>query len=284
MSAKRYKLLLIRGLEHSGTTILDLSLGKNSKFVGLGEAARLVRRPSPMDKHDGPLRLRTSDSSSHLCTCGVVASKCSVWGDYLTWLVDNDSEGMPFKYANLLDRCAPRDSSIWAVDSYQDDLTLLSLPSEYFDLRIIHLVRDIRSWLPGRIKAARREGLPFSKIRGAARWVYVNTKFARLFDASGIPVFRLGYEEFAMHPEVCLRMICKWVNIPFNIKMLTPGDGAGSHVLLGNSIRKNNSRIKSIKYDASWMSGSIDPVSSFCILMPFVNRMNQNLVYSNSIF
>jgi len=35
-------LLLIRGLGHSGSTILDLALGAHSSILGLGEAVRVV--------------------------------------------------------------------------------------------------------------------------------------------------------------------------------------------------------------------------------------------------
>ena len=37
MSSKRLKLLLIRGLGHSGTTMLDLALGAHPQIIGLGE-------------------------------------------------------------------------------------------------------------------------------------------------------------------------------------------------------------------------------------------------------
>ena len=283
MNNHRYRLLLIRGLEHSGTTILDLALGGNPQIVGLGEASRLLREPRPGDKHNGPRLLRGPERFSRLCTCGETASNCSVWGDYLSWLVENDSVNMSLKFACLLDRYASRDSNVWCVDSYQDDLSLLSLPSEKFDLRIIHLVRDIRSWLPGRIKASRREGLPFSRIRGAARWIYVNNKFSRVFNASSLPILRMGYEEFAMYPELCLRMICKWIGVPFCDNMLSPGAYSGSHVLLGNPIKNNSLKFKSINYDASWMSGNFDVVSSSCVFLPFVAKMNKKLVYSNNL-
>ena len=39
------RLLLIRGLGHSGTTILDLALGAHPKVVGVGEATRILARP-----------------------------------------------------------------------------------------------------------------------------------------------------------------------------------------------------------------------------------------------
>ena len=37
------KLILIRGLGHSGTTILDTILGKHSSIVGIGEGIRVLR-------------------------------------------------------------------------------------------------------------------------------------------------------------------------------------------------------------------------------------------------
>ena len=109
MNDARYRLLLIRGLEHSGTTILDLALGGNPQVVGLGEASRLLREPRPGDKHNGPRLLRGPDRFSRLCTCGETAGNCSVWGDYLSWLVDNDFEDMSFKFAKLLDRYGSHD-------------------------------------------------------------------------------------------------------------------------------------------------------------------------------
>ncbi len=44
MAAPR-RLLLIRGLGHSGTTILDLALGAHPAITGLGEAVRLLETP-----------------------------------------------------------------------------------------------------------------------------------------------------------------------------------------------------------------------------------------------
>ena len=41
----RPRLLLIRGLGHSGTTILDLALGAHPSIIGLGEAVRILERP-----------------------------------------------------------------------------------------------------------------------------------------------------------------------------------------------------------------------------------------------
>ena len=44
LNTPKRHLLLIRGLGHSGTTILDLALGAHSQITGLGEAVRLLEK------------------------------------------------------------------------------------------------------------------------------------------------------------------------------------------------------------------------------------------------
>jgi hypothetical protein len=70
-------LLLIRGLGHSGSTILDLALGAHPRMVGLGEAVRIQQRPQPGEDHRGPAQLRRDLKHQRLCTCGKVAVRMS---------------------------------------------------------------------------------------------------------------------------------------------------------------------------------------------------------------
>ena len=79
-SPARRRLLLIRGLGHSGTTILDLALGAHPLLVGLGEAARILERPGAGEEHRGPAQLRHGLRFERRCTCGAVAAECPVWG------------------------------------------------------------------------------------------------------------------------------------------------------------------------------------------------------------
>ena len=75
MSATRFRLLLIRGLGHSGTTMLDLALGAHPQIIGLGEAARILATPKPGDEHRGPSQLRGAIVERR-CTCGAIAAEC----------------------------------------------------------------------------------------------------------------------------------------------------------------------------------------------------------------
>ena len=281
MIKSRPKLLLIRGLGHSGTTILDLALGANPDVMGLGEAARLLRPPEITDAHDGPYRLRNDMRFKRLCSCGSVAAECSIWGEYLEWLRLNDDLSMDQKVLKLLDSDSRSGGDFLYVDSYQDDLSMLRLPVDLFDLRVIHLVRDIRSWLPRRVRSARSEGKHFSSFRNAFRWIYVNQKFSNVFRESGLPVLRVGYEELALRPEFTLKLICKWLHLDYTQQMLRPGLYSKSHILLGNRVRQQSDRNQQIAYDASWLKESGLGFSAFLFSLPFITQMHRDLVYSN---
>ena len=94
MSRGKQRLLLIRGLGHSGTTILDLALGAHPQITGLGEAVRLLEKPAAKDSHRGPAQLRGDLRHQRLCTCGQVADACPVWGAMLRWLINLEYKKM----------------------------------------------------------------------------------------------------------------------------------------------------------------------------------------------
>ena len=282
MANLRPKLLLIRGLGHSGSTILDLALGAHPDVMGLGEAARILLPPRRTDKHDGPYNLRNELRFERLCSCGSVAANCPLWGDYLEWLRLNDELFLDKKVLRLISTSPHQNSDIWYVDSYQDDLSMLQLPLHLFDLRVVHLVRDIRSWLPGRVRSDLREGRLFSSWRNAFRWVYVNQKFSHIFHQSEIPTLHLGYEEFALRPELSLRLICDWLGIDFSRQMLTPGLHSKSHILLGNRVRQNGDQNRLITYDGSWLTSNNLNFSACLLALPCIAKMNRSLVYSNN--
>ena len=98
------KLLLIRGLGHSGTTILDLALGAHPLMLGIGEGVRILRKPAAGEELRGPARLREELRHQRLCTCGLTAAQCPVWGNVLEWLPQNDHLRLSDKLRYLLDR------------------------------------------------------------------------------------------------------------------------------------------------------------------------------------
>ena len=283
MSSKSLKLLLIRGLGHSGTTMLDLALGAHPQIIGLGEAARILATPKPGDEHRGPSQLRGSHRFERRCTCGVIAAECPIWGPQLEWLRLHDQMPMQEKVLRLL-KGSPHDGgAVWHVDSYQDDLEMMRLPEAMFDIRIIHLVRDVRSWVHSRARAGRKSGLRLPNLRQLARWWRVNAKFERSFRQSPYPVFHLGYEEFALQPQRSLELLSAWLSIDFQEVMLAPGQNSSSHILAGNRVRFDVERSRTIAYDGAWLAAPAPTAAHLALLLPNVARMNRRLVYSNGL-
>ena len=174
-------LLLIRGLGHSGSTILDLALGAHSQVVGLGEAARVLARPTPEEAHKGPQKLRGDLRFERRCTCGALAADCPLWGPLLDWLPGHDDQPLEQKFNRLVQPLAAA-SPRWVVESFQADEQLLEARSLGRPVRVIQLTRDVRSW----VHSESRRGVA-RHGRGAAvgwrsllRWWRMNRRWEQL--------------------------------------------------------------------------------------------------------
>ncbi len=278
------KLLLIRGLGHSGTTILDLALGAHPQMVGLGEAARILARPAPSDAHRGPAQLRGDLRFERRCTCGEIASECPVWGPVLAWLPEHDHCTLAVKMQRLihsLEGAQALDSSAtsWVIDSYQGDFSLPFEPDSDLDIRVIHLTRDLRSWVHSRARSGRERGRWFPGLKPLLRWCWMNARHERLLQRCPHPVLRLGYEQLALDPEASLRRICTWLGLEMSEQMLQPGQFSTSHVLSGNRMRFDAKRSAAIRYDASWMAAPTG-LGQAALAVPWVAALNRRLVYS----
>jgi len=278
------RLLLIRGLGHSGTTILDLALGAHPELIGLGEAVRLLRQPGPGEETRGPALLRGNLRHERLCTCGCTAATCPVWGPMLAWLSEHDERPLLDKVHRLLDAVAEREPGrSWVVESYQDDMDLPLVADPELEIRILHLTRDLRSWVHSRSREARRRGRWLPGLRPVLRWCRVNARQERVLKGSGHPVLHLGYEQLALQPEQSLRRVCDWLEIPFSEQiseqMLAPSRHSSSHILSGNRMRFDPGRGSRIRYDAAWLQAGTS-LASLALLLPWVAALNRRLVYS----
>ena len=278
----RPKLLLIRGLGHSGTTILDLALGAHPSIMGLGEAVRILERPRPCEAQRGPAQLRGNLQYERACTCGKLASDCPVWGPLLRWLPDHDDWPLKLKLKHLLATLPSADQPLWVVDSSQDDRLLPFWIENDLEIRVIHLTRDVRSWVHSRSRKERQQGRWLPGLRPLLRWWRLSARDSHRFKALGNRVLRLGYEELALHPDVALRRVCAWLQLPFVEYMLQPGDYSTSHVLSGNRMRFDPSQRQRIQYDSSWMQAA-SGLTNLALWIPALSRLNRRLVYSGSL-
>ena len=283
MTSGKQRLLLIRGLGHSGTTILDLALGAHPQITGLGEAVRLLEKPSAKDSHRGPAQLRGELRHQRHCTCGLVADACPVWGPILRWLPAHDEQSLANKLKHLLAVLAPsagvstKDS--WVVESYQDDFVLPFLEDSALDIRVIHLTRDVRSWVHSRSRDGRQRGRWLPGLQPLLRWWRLSARHERQLQRCGKLVFRLGYEELALRPEQTLRRLCDWLELEFDPAMLAPVAQSGSHILSGNRVRFDAEKGAAILYDADWMTHGAG-IAQLALAWPPLAALNRRLVYS----
>jgi hypothetical protein len=260
-----------------------MALGAHPQIVGLGEAVRVLERPRPGEAHRGPQRLRGDYRFERLCTCGALAGRCAVWGPLLDWLPDHDDRPLVEKFNRLiapLTAEAPR----WMVDSFQADEQLLDPRALGRPVRVIHLVRDVRSWVHSEARRGiERHGRGAGAgWRSLLRWWRVNCRLEHRLRRSGCPVFTLGYEELALAPESAMRRLCSWLELDFEAAMLKPGLNSRSHIVSGNRMRFEPGQSDAIRYDAAWLSSRALSVR-LAPLLPSVGRLNRRLVYGNDL-
>lgn len=266
------KLILIRGLGHSGTTILDTILGKHSSIVGIGEGIRVLR--GVKKKGTMPKRLRSQERYELECTCNNLVPKCNVWGKTIEYIINNDEESLSKKFNYLSDKIYKNHGNkILIVDSSQSDLdSSISLSKEY-EIKVILLTKDIRSWVNSYEKKYNR-----NILRNIFTWYFVNRKIEKFLKRNNLDFIKVGYEEFALHTETILQKVFSWLEIN-NEKNLLNLSESKSHIVAGNRMRLNKKNNSKIIYDSSWKSRKSNIFRNL-LFKPFYSRNNE-LVYSN---
>lgn len=255
----RSKIIYIAGLGHSGSTILDMSLGTVSGVVGLGELKAL------MDDH-------TRDRHyTSVCSCGKKATDCIIWKDVPNLL--EGKKGDPEKIEAILNLLRKNfGKEIILVDSSKNSHAYLEYLHYHHDLRVIYLTRDARSWSYSRYLSTGKPVLYF-----VFRWLLENLKLLAQLRRMGITPLKAGYEELALFPEHVLKRIADFADLEYADSMLSPGL-TNSHIISGNVARADAKKRMSWKYDARWMvSGRMMLLSPLFLL---VHHMNRRLVFS----
>jgi hypothetical protein len=170
------------------------------------------------------------------------------------------------------------------VESFQSDQQLINAVDLGIPVRVVYLVRDVRSWSHNE---ARRGVTRYGRgitvgWRSLLRWWRVNRRTERLLQDSGHPIFHLGYEELALQPEAALRKLCDWLDIAFDLSMLQPGLNSRSHIVLGNPMLAKPVESHAIRYDAAWLTSTALSLR-VAPLLPSVAAMNRRLVYSQGL-
>ena len=90
MTESRRKMVFILGLSRVGSTMLDLVLGSNPKFVGLGEIFQVIRPDMNRFERNEP------------CSCGKLTDECPFWGVVADGLRQKKISGLEDRYRYTL--------------------------------------------------------------------------------------------------------------------------------------------------------------------------------------
>ena len=279
--------IYIAGSGRSGSTILERTLGEMPGFVNVGELIDLFWRVAPR---------------SERCGCGQVFASCPFWTGvgarafggwesehlaavhrlqsrvarqrHLPRLVAMPHSGRDFRanvtsygrhYASLYQAIAAEAGADYVVDASKRPAQALALARSGIDVRVIHLVRDVRGVAHSLSKhvtrphaVAEADVMSHRTPAGAAaRWVACQSEIA-LLGPCGLPVTQMRYEDFVVQPRRSTEQALTELGLPPGPSDLSHiGDGqiflGRSHGLSGNPSRFREGAV-TLRADELWRS------------------------------
>jgi hypothetical protein len=273
------RLLYLCSLPHSGSTMFSLFLGTHSRMVGLGGIDRAVQvLAEALEAKD--------DKKLHKlpCTCGVNATECPYWGPVAKEVSPRNWRDRRVRYElalEVFERVFGPEA--WPVDSSKhveplDDVHRIS----GLDLKVIHVIKDVRSLTASFIDQARRNKArtrpgPILAIEYFHRWLRENRKIEQALSHHKISTQRIGYEEACLAPESTMKTISGFVGVPVEKGSLQLRESR-SHLIVGNRMRGQEEK-QTLRYDHRWFARRDWLLAAF--LMPHILRYNSTAVYSN---
>jgi hypothetical protein len=267
--------LYIAGYGRSGSTLLDLLLGRIDGWFSMGEF-RLVW----YGRRDG-----------WRCACGDEVADCEIWSKVFARAGDiDDARALSLVKATVRTRRVPglvlphlpdghhaeRDeltgllASLYGaatevsgarvlVDSSKDPvygLVLAGIPS--IRLHVVHLVRDSRavawSWQRRRLRpeiGAADAYMPVrSPVRTSLDWDLRNG-LAHILGRRAASYTRLTYESFVRDPDAVVEAIARRVDPEANAAFRAPTTAGANHTVAGNPMRFERDAV-AVKPDTEW--------------------------------
>jgi len=262
MKKEKIKLILVVGVGHSGSTILDLIMNAHSQIFGVGEISHYKR----MRDHNA------------LCGCGKIMKECFFWNNIVkdvNWnflpLIGRSFLNMIFFSENYvyiedgvykkldiekyIDEFEKIYENILKVsgkkiifDSSKDpDRVELLIKSGKFDIVLLHLVRNGKGTVYSHIKLGRK---PLEYMK---EWFLLNlkTEVVGLRNKKIKKIFFL-YEDFAVGSEKIIKFILEQVDLNFEPEMLKNFRSKEHHEVGGNYKVKFEWSSQEIYLDEKW--------------------------------
>jgi len=300
------KVLYIAGDGRSGSTLLDRLIGAYPGVFSCGELGNL---------------LQSTNSTDEYCACSERARECSFWrGVMLEWSAavpgfsQDEYRALQHRYERLRALLRPFNDLSFSSRAFarytEYTLTLFKAISDLsgagvivdssksparalalsrvpgLDLRMLHLVRDVRGVAYSlRIPYRERPTTgPFanvkrrSNLRFVGTWALVNYFCERVGMKLPHPILFIRYEDYTADPDMVLAGVASLLDVP----RIDYQAGAGhlleqGHQIAGNVIRMGP--VQKIAPDENWRSyfGSFMQKGMYLLVLPLMLRYRYRL-------
>lgn len=285
-SGGRYPMIYVAGSGHSGSTLLEMFVSGAQCNVGLGEIFQLVDRRNPIIKNlDG-----------HLCSCGSGVADCVFWRPVIARLAKIPRGDENERYRALGEAVAAHFSpdTVMVDSSKTLDGLERAIASDAFDIKVLHLVRDVRSWLVSMQKSYRRNGVASwvenckraGLAKGTAKyllrhpladawqWQRLNSRVEEVVTRNGLPLLPVSYERLCFNTENVKQEIEAFIDAPI-ADYGTPGVRTNNHSIFGNRMRFKPEKLQTIQYDNGWFHDTTWLLPF--VLSPGLRQLNSRL-------
>ncbi len=265
------KVIYILSLEHSGSTVLDILLSSHPRIVSLGEIHFVLEN-----------KKTSIENTKDICSCLNKMNDCHFWGGYLNkYLKNNLDKSFAEKYKALLKYVNQSLGEDIIISDSSKKLSVLKqlLESDLrneIDLRIIFLIKDVRSWAISKKRVflkQKRKGNFY--LRHILSWYKANRKIKDYLEAKNLKYLQIGYEELCLKQDYINDLICDSLDI--KKEKLEFAKNGKHHIAYGNRMKLK--REQKLRYDYRWFSNW--KVNFLTVLLPFVFFWNKKNTYSN---
>ncbi len=278
------QVVFIASAPHSGSTLLEYLLAEDERTVAVGEVFQLVNPRS---------RLRHRLTGER-CGCGEPVTNCLFWRPALEALEALDGASAVERYGAVLEAFGdPLGGERVVIDSSKTLPALEALAgTPEVELRVIHLVRDVRGWLVSALASFERNPPRHLLHRGWKRWAlraarpirtsrffnclwwyWSNRRIARFLETAPIASQRISYEALCRDTARVVGALSAHTGLAAGDRPTS--DRARLHSIFGNRMRFDPDKRREIRYDDRWQREQswVAPLR----LLPFVTAYSREL-------